>query len=234
MTSAPKARRRDQQTAAAPVHQGRLDRDAILSAAEQILNSDGLGAMTMRRVGADLGVDPTAIYRHFRNKEELVIELADRAFGRVRLPGPEVDWRDGLRHLGREVRAIYAVHPDFAAVLVRQADETPNLERLTECNLRLLAAAGLSPRQAARMQAAIVAIVAGSGLFHATIGEEALSEPVRAHARRMYGALPPEQFPHAVAAAPYLFPDAEEVSELGTEILIQAIERLAEAGDDAR
>ena len=234
MTSAPKARRRDQQTAAAPSPQGRLDRDAILSAAEQILNSDGLDAMTMRRVGADLGVDPTAIYRHFRNKEELVIELADRAFGRVRLPEPGTDWRDGLRQLGREVRAIYSVHADFAAVLVRQADETPNLERLTECNLRLLAEAGLDPEQAARMQAAVVAIVAGSGLFFATIGEEAMSEPVRAHARRMYGALPPEQFPYSVAAAQHLFPDPDDITDLGTEIVIQAIERLAQTGDDAR
>jgi hypothetical protein len=50
----------------------------------------------------------------------------------------------------------------------------------------------------------------------------------------MYASLPPEQFPHSVAAAPHLFPDPDEVGDLGVEIVIQAIERLAEAGEDAR
>ena len=206
----------------------RLDRDSIVFVAEQILNADGLDAMTMRRIGAELDVDPTAVYRHFRNKDEILFELADRAFGRIELAASDVDWQDGLRHIGRAVRAIYAVHPDFAAVLVRQADDTPNLERVTEHCLDLLAQAGLTPEQSARMMAVIVAYTAGSGLFNATVGPEASSEDGRAHARRMYGALPPDRFPHAVAAAPHLFPDPAEVNDLGIEILIAAIERLGQ------
>lgn len=224
MTPGPKARGRD----VTPGQPLRLDRDAILSAAEQILNTDGLDAMTMRRVGADLDVDPTAIYRHFRSKDEIVFELADRAFGRVDLPPPEMSWQDALRHIGRAIRAIYAVHPDFASVLVRQADDTPNLSRITEHGLGRLAQAGLTPEQSGRIQAVMVEYIAGSGLFNATVGEEANSEEVRARARRLYAALPAERFPHAVAAAPYLFPDPSEVNDLGLEILIAAIERLGQ------
>lgn len=224
MRPGPKARGRDVK----PGQPLRLDRDVILSAAEQILNTDGLDAMTMRRVGADLDVDPTAIYRHFRSKDELVFELADRAFGRVELPPPETSWQEALLHMGMTIHAIYAVHPDFASVLVRQADDTPNLERITEHSLALLAQAGLDPEQSAQIQAVMVAYIAGFGLFNATLGEEANSEKARDRARRMYGALPAERFPHAVAAAPHLFPGPAEINDLGLEILIEAIERLGQ------
>ena len=56
----------------------RLDRDVILRAAQHVLDEDGLSAFTLRRIGSELGADPTAIYRHFRDKDELVIELADQ------------------------------------------------------------------------------------------------------------------------------------------------------------
>lgn len=230
MTPGPKARGRDVR-AAQPL---RLDRDAILSAAEQILNSDGLDAMTMRRVGAELDVDPTAIYRHFRAREELVIELADRAFGRVELPDPALSWQDGMRQIARSVRRIYAVHADFATVLVRQADDTPNLERVTECTLRLLSEAGLEPADVGRMYAVVVTHIAGSGLYNAMVGGGPDAAEGRAMTRRSYAALPTDEFPHSVAVASHLFPEPEEADQLGLELLIEAIDRLGQTHRAAR
>jgi AcrR family transcriptional regulator len=204
----------------------RLDRDTILVVAETILEQEGLDALTMRRVGAELGADPTALYRHFRNKEELVLELADRAFGRVPRVDTKLHWRDGLRQLAKHIRTIYEVHPDFAAVLVRQPDETPNLERLSEETLRLLAAAGLPPEEAAHVYAVLVNYVAGTGLFHAVVGE-GFSAERRATSRRAYAALSPERFQYGVEAAPHLFPDPVYAFELGFEILLDAIEARA-------
>lgn len=218
----------------APVQPVRLNREAILSAAEEILRSEGLDAMTMRRVGTELGADPTAIYRHFRNKEELVIELADRAFGRVDLPDPELPWKDGMRQIARSVRRIYAVHADFATVLVRQADDTPNLERVTECTLRLLSEAGLPPAETGRMYSVVVTHIAGSGLFNAMVGGEPDAGEGRALTRRSYAALPVEEFPHSVAAAPHLFPEPEEADELALDLLIEAIDRLGQTHRAAR
>lgn len=217
----------------------RLDQDTILIAAERILAQEGLDALTMRRVGTELQADPTAIYRYFRSKDELLVELADRAFGRVPLADRELGWREGLRNLGRHVREVYQVHPDFAAVLVRQADETPNLERLTEETLRLFREAGLSLEQAGLMYAVFVNVVAGTGLFYAVIGPEALSEPVRAGSRRTYASLPPDEFPESIAAAAHLFPDPGAVYELSIELLIDAVEAMSrravsENGADGR
>ena len=75
----------------------RLDRDRILDAAEAIATSEGIGKLTMRRLGAELGADPTALYRHFRDEKELLVELADRLFGRSLELDPSLPWRERFR-----------------------------------------------------------------------------------------------------------------------------------------
>jgi hypothetical protein len=47
--------------------------------------------------------------------------------------------------------------------------------------------------------------------------------------RRAYAALPPDEYPHAVAAAPHLFPDMDEVYDLGIDMFIEAIEQRVRA-----
>src|SRR5690349_23085020 len=74
-----------------------LDRERILTAAEAIVAREGVGKLTMRRIGAELGADPTAVYRHFRNKDELLTQLADRMFGTLPESDPDLDWRERLR-----------------------------------------------------------------------------------------------------------------------------------------
>ena len=54
----------------------RLDADKILTAALAIADRHGLSGMTLRMVGAELGADPTSIYRHFASKEALVAAMA--------------------------------------------------------------------------------------------------------------------------------------------------------------
>ncbi len=75
----------------------RLDRERILDAAAEIVGNEGLPALTMRRIGAELGADPTAVYRHFRNKQEMLTELANRLFATEAELDPDAPWQDRLR-----------------------------------------------------------------------------------------------------------------------------------------
>ena len=88
--------------AALDQRRGRLDRERILDAAQAIAERDGVPRLTMRRIGAELGADPTAVYRHFRSKDELLVELADRLFGSAPELDPSLGWREmfkiELRH----------------------------------------------------------------------------------------------------------------------------------------
>src|ERR1700736_559912 len=75
-----------------------LSREAILEAAEKIALRDGLSGLTFQAIGAELGAHPTSMYRHFRDKDELVLELVDglplRGYGGPAVPTD--DWRADL------------------------------------------------------------------------------------------------------------------------------------------
>src|ERR1700750_2879184 len=103
----------------------RLDREVIVRAAQRVLEEDGLAGLTLRRIGSELGADPTAIYRHFRDKDDLVVELADRAFARIPAPAPALPWQERLRGLLRSGLELYRANPDFAIQLAKQPEDTP-------------------------------------------------------------------------------------------------------------
>jgi len=204
----------------------RLDRDVIVNAAQRVLGRDGLAGLTLRRIGTELGADPTAIYRHFRDKDELVIELADRAFASLPAPDPALPWQDRLRLMLRAALELYRANPAFSLQLSRQPDDTPGLERVAEMVLATLADAGLGPRDRAIMYQLVTNYAVGSGIF---ISQDVLDDWDRSlpALRRTYRALPPEQYPHCVASAEYLFPDQDDVYDLGVDMIIDAIEKLA-------
>jgi AcrR family transcriptional regulator len=209
---------------------GRLDRERILDAAQAIADAEGVAKLTMRRIGAELGVDPTAVYRHFRDKNELLVELADRLFG----IGPEVDpdlgWRATLRIEMRFGMNRYRRHPDIARLLAAQRDDTPSLELIAERCLADLREAGLTIEQAARFLQIIENHVVGTGLYYSLVesgSDPRLRDPDAM--RRVYALLPADRYPHAVEASPHLFPDFDEAFDHGTDVILDAIERVAAA-----
>jgi AcrR family transcriptional regulator len=212
----------------------RLDRERILDAAEAIVRKEGVGRLTMRRIGAELGADPTAVYRHFRNKDEMLRHLADRLFGLMPELKPGLGWREVLKAEMRHALNSYRSHPDLAMLLASQPDDTPNLQAIAEWTLARLAERGLSVEDAARVYQIIENHVCGTGLYYALIensGDPRLRD--RTGMRRAYALLPADRYPHAVAAAPHLFPDLDESFDFGTEMILDAIERLARKGAGA-
>jgi AcrR family transcriptional regulator len=207
----------------------RLDRELIVQAARRVLAEDGLGKLTVRRIGQELGADPTAIYRHFRSKDELVTELVDRAFLSLPELDPELPWQERLRVGLRAALALYRDNPDFAIALSHQSDDTPGLRRIAEQVLSILAEAGLDAREAAIGYQLITNYAVGSGLFISQLTLDDWGPSTIPAVRRAYAALPPDEYPHAVASAPYLFPDMDEVYDLGIDMFIEAIEQRVRA-----
>jgi AcrR family transcriptional regulator len=209
----------------------RLDREVILVAAERIVAAEGVGKLTMRRIGAELGADPTAVYRHFRNKEELLVQLADRLFGTEIDVDPSLGWREALKVELRHAMYRYRSHPDLAMLLAVQPDDTPSLQRIAERNLATLTELGLSDEDAARMFQVIENHVVGTGLYYSLV-EDAADPRVRdpQAMRRVYAMLPRAEFPHAVRVSPHLFPDLDASFDFGSDLILDAIERLAAKG----
>lgn len=90
----------------------RLDREVILAAALE-LAATGVTSISFRELGSHLGVDPTAVYRHFRSKEELMTALLEEvtAQGLADITAPAAQWRERLRQLAGATLVQYERYP---------------------------------------------------------------------------------------------------------------------------
>lgn len=97
----------------------RHHRDDVLEHAHELLSAYGLGALTMRRLGADLGVQPSAIYHHFANKQTLLAAVADEILRRGSRPrtARAEDWAGRLREVCAELRDAMLACTDGADVV---------------------------------------------------------------------------------------------------------------------
>ena len=89
-------------------------REEVVDAAERILESEGLDAITMRRLAAELGVQAPSLYKHVRAKAEIEAALQERAL--LQLADALGAAEDGIRGLGRAYRGWALAHPGLYAV----------------------------------------------------------------------------------------------------------------------
>ncbi|OQS12446.1 TetR family transcriptional regulator [Nocardia donostiensis] len=207
---------------------GVLTPDRIIEVAMGVIESDGSEALTFRRLGTELGVDHTAVLRHFRGKDELMLALADRLMAEA-LSGVEVtdDWRATLKDLAQRVRLACRAHPQLAVAVsgrtARRASEFDGAEIVLGALLR----AGLQGREAASCYRALVEVALAYSSMEATLmalPEEAMAGDREAWSRE-YLALPPARYPSIAAVAPYLAEvDQEDQFDVALDLFLDAIE----------
>src|SRR4051795_6192169 len=97
-------------------HRG-LDRATVLDAALAILDADGRGALTMRRLARELDVQAASLYTHVRSKDDLIDGVLDRVLDGVPLPPPGPDWRASLCEGFRNYRRTLFEHPGAISLI---------------------------------------------------------------------------------------------------------------------
>jgi AcrR family transcriptional regulator len=126
-----------------------LSRDVIAEAALRLTLEQPLAPLTLARLGAELGADPTAIYRHFRNRDELVLDLIDRMFGDAQATfDPVDDWQEWLRQLAVVLRGTLLRRPAVAAEGCVRFTGGPNERAGIEAAHAIFVEAGFSPEAA--------------------------------------------------------------------------------------
>ena len=203
----------------------RLDPDKILTAALAVASRHGLSRLTLRMVGAELGADPTAIYRYFASKEALVAAMADRLFGEVADAEYPADWQQRFAAIMRAARDVYRANPTLVDVLANQPEESPSLVAINELSVGCLVEAGLDPVRVGLFHQLLTAYVIGTGVLEASW--TGFGEDTREASRRAYSALDPRQFPNCVAFAASMFPDADDVLDFAIEVFLDATIRAA-------
>ncbi|MGQ0804511.1 MAG: TetR/AcrR family transcriptional regulator C-terminal domain-containing protein [Actinomycetota bacterium] len=126
----------------------RLTRGAVLAAALAIIDRDGLPALTMRRLGKELGVEAMSLYHHVASKDDVMDGVVDLVLGAVDVPRPELGWADWARQFAREYRRIALEHPHVFPLIALRPLTTPQALRPVEMSLEVLRRAGFDGRHA--------------------------------------------------------------------------------------
>jgi AcrR family transcriptional regulator len=185
-------------------HQTRpLSADSIVEAALEIADTEGLQAVTMRRVGASLGTAAMSLYRHIPNKDTLLELMADRVLAQLPYPDPAGEWRDELHAFFLAFHDLLLEHPAVAYVMIEMAIAGPELALRGEQVLACLLGNGLDEATAAQAITALNWHTVGGSVY-------ALARRNPRHEDRglRLDRLPAERFPSVHRVAPYLAADA--------------------------
>lgn len=111
----------------------RLSPEAITEAAIRLADAEGLEAVSIRRVAAELDARAMSLYDHFASKRDLLVSMHDEAVGEmlVSKPLPE-DWREAVAISARAMFAAYARHPWAIFVTVERVDPGPNSVKIAK------------------------------------------------------------------------------------------------------
>jgi AcrR family transcriptional regulator len=126
-----------------------LTRDRILHAALDLADRDGLGALTMRRLGAELGVEAMALYKHVANKEEILDGIVELVVARIEIPSEEADWKQAMRRRANSAREVLSRHSWAIGLLETRGAMGPTTMRYLNAILGNLRSAGFSVENAA-------------------------------------------------------------------------------------
>jgi len=120
-----------------------LNRERIIVAAVAIVDEQGLDALSMRKLGAALGVEAMSLYNHVANKDDVLDGVFDHVLREVPLPDPGLDWDDQLWVLGRGFRDAGLAHPGVLPMFGSRAIRTIEGHAPLEAAYGILREAGL-------------------------------------------------------------------------------------------
>lgn len=134
-----------------------LSREAIVAAAIEIADADGLEAVSIRRLATKLDARPMSLYSHIGRKGDLIDLMVDEVMAGAILPGesPTDDWREALREIARRTRESTRAHPWMVAAAFHRSFPGPNMLRHIDQSLAAVSELPLSPE---RKRAVLLAV----------------------------------------------------------------------------
>jgi AcrR family transcriptional regulator len=225
MSSPPAPRSRRERPAKPP-----LSRDAIVAAALEIARTEGIDALSMRRVAQALDTGAASLYVYVADRDELHELVFDAAIGTIEIePTDPARWREQLKALAR--RMVKMMAEDFPGIALLAMTHIPtgdNAVRGVESMLSLLKAGGASD-EAAGYAADLISLYVTAIAYEQSLYHKLYSDPDH-EAREVerlverFANLDPERYPTMAAIGPAMTRgDGDERFELGLDVLINGL-----------
>ena len=142
-----------------------LTSDRLIACALLLIDTEGLEALTVRRLAADLSTGSASLYRHVNSREELLVLLVDHVLGAIQLPDARLDGRTRVELLAAELRRVLLAHPNLLPALAASPLLGPNATRGAEFGLTSMLDAGHGPGPATAGYLAMIDYILGTVYF---------------------------------------------------------------------
>jgi TetR/AcrR family transcriptional regulator, tetracycline repressor protein len=196
-----------------------LSRRRVLEAAVRFADREGLGALTMRGLGAELGVEAMSLYNHVPSKAALLDGMVEVLLAEVEIPPRSKDWEERVRDGYRAFRRLAHEHPNVFPLLVERPPETMDGVWLVEEFLQTLREAGFGVEEALHAFRSLSSYTFGYAM--AEIRGFAL-EPDGSRLGAL--SLSPEEFPNLCELGPGLEKvDHDAEFEFGLDLLLSGL-----------
>jgi AcrR family transcriptional regulator len=190
---------------AGPVRRVPITLDRIVAGALELIDRDGLAALSMRNLATELQTGTTTLYRYVAGKDEVLVLVADAVLEQTQLRRPleGLDWREVLEEVARSMRTVLCSHPNVAALFATAVPVGPNSLRGKELTLTVLRERGFDKTLAADVYTAVSHLVLASVLQEPMndFRTGGLGESKSLTLRDFYSSLPAEKYPHLVELA---------------------------------
>lgn len=158
-----------------------LTPDELFSTALHIVDAEGLSALSMRRLAAEVGVEAASLYHHIPNKDALIDGMLLQMRQEIRLPDPlPTGWKDLYAAIFAEYYRVLAAHPNLVAYAGRRVETDPETS-----GLEALVQMGFSQEDAVELWQSVIAVCAGFSLFSSSYAETDTSDLPTGLATRM-------------------------------------------------
>lgn len=199
-----------------------LTRERVLDAAIALADREGVDALSMRRLGAELGVQAMSLYNHVASKQDLLDGVAGRLLAGMEIPPPtEASWEDGLRQVCRSYRRLAHDHPGLFPTVLARPLASPEVLPPLEATLAFLRKAGLDAEAALDVFQACASFVGGFALAEINRRED----PGSRLDRNERGGWPAnhlldDRYPVTAEVLSQASPDLDRAFEVGLDLLI--------------
>ena len=213
-----------------------LTRQRVLRAAVALADRGGVGALSMRKLAQELGVEAMSLYHHVANKDDILDGIVDVVFGEIELPTGEAGWEAAMRRRSVSAREALRRHPWATGLMESRRTPGPANIRHHDAVLGVLRNAGFPVELAAHAYSLLDSYIYGFAMQEAGLPFHTPEETAEV-AQEIMSAFPADDYPHLaeIATEHVLQPGYDYGDEFlyGLDLILDGLARArAAAGGD--
>ncbi len=206
-----------------------LTRARVLQAAVDLADREGLGALTMRRLGAELGVEAMSLYKHVDNKEEILDGIVELVVGGIEIPSEGAQWKEAMRRRAISARAVLSRHSWSIGLLETRDSMGPTVLRYLDSILRNLRSAGFSVENAIHAFWLLDSYVYGHVIQESSM-PFSTAEEMTESTKSLLEQMTTTEFPHLVEIGEHTLRSEysfDSEFEFGLDLILDALDQTA-------